>query len=75
MANDWQAMDTAPKDGHLVFLKNEHHPEWGEHLMSWSKRRNLWEGLAFPILGGPRIVFWDATAEQPTHWKHAETPT
>lgn len=67
---DWQAIESAPRDGTPVQLKCETHPEYGEHLMYWDARRRRWAGYAFAVMR--RVdTWWDEEAAQPTHW--AET--
>ncbi|WP_194723941.1 hypothetical protein [Noviherbaspirillum malthae] len=40
---DWMPIVDAPLDGTPVILRAETNPEYGEHLMRWSKRNKRWE--------------------------------
>lgn len=67
--SDWQPIATAPKDGTVVLLANDAHPEMGVHAMAWKAEMGHWEGHQFtPGTHGAR--FWDRDAtNQPTHWQ------
>ncbi len=62
-----QTIDTAPKDGRIVYVCN---PEKGVGLVAyWNKTREQWEGKIFAALGTISVK-WDKTDEiQPTHWR------
>lgn len=64
----WEPIASVPKDGTIVWLKCEHKPEYGNHLMEWSKRRKRWEGTVFAPCRRIK-TWWDEDVEQPTHWK------
>ncbi len=68
--NNFEPIESAPRDGTKVFVACEGRPEFGAHLMGWSKARRRWEGLAFALL---RKVpsWWDESQPQPTHFKRA----
>lgn len=62
---NWQPIETVPKDGRIVMLKCESHPEYGEHAMYWADGN--WIGRVFSAMGAVKIC-WDEDALQPTHW-------
>ncbi|TXH00081.1 MAG: hypothetical protein E6R08_01190 [Nevskiaceae bacterium] len=66
---DFNQIATAPLDGTPVFVACEQHPEFGVHVMEWSKRNNRWEGWAYATVRKVR-TWWDEAQPQPTHWKH-----
>lgn len=60
-------IETAPRDGTKVIVACEERPDFGMHLMGWSKANNRWEGWAFALLR--RVpTWWDVSLPQPTHW-------
>lgn len=61
-------IDTAPRDGTPVILICDTHPEFGAHVMAWSKSRKRWEGWALALVRKVR-TWWDESQPQPTHWK------
>lgn len=65
-----QPIDTAPLDGTPVIVLNADHPEFGEHMMMWSKIRKRWEGKSFTPMG-IRETWWGLEFPQPTHWRSA----
>lgn len=67
----FEPIETAPKDGTIVVLTCQSKPEFGEHVMAWSKSRNRWEGMHFGYIGSTP-TYWDTEIEQPTHWRPAE---
>ncbi len=58
----------APMDGTFVYLRCDTHPEYGEHLMCWSRLNKRWECQLFAPMGA-RIGWWDETCEPPTHFR------
>lgn len=65
---DWQPIATAPRNGTLIRVR---HPEHGAHLVQWDRRRKVWKGTDFGIMG-PIRWHWTKTAEQPTEWAAVE---
>jgi len=64
-------IEKAPRDGTLVILVSEGHPEFGAQVMGWSHTRCRWEGQAFALmLKVP--TWWDEFQPQPTHFKHTQ---
>lgn len=68
--SNFEPIESAPLDGTKVIVACEGHPEFGAHLMGWSKIHRRWEGWAFALM---RKVptWWDESQPQPTHWKPA----
>lgn len=64
----YNLIESAPRDGTPVILVCESHPEFGAHVMAWSKANNRWEGWAFAIARRVK-TWWDVAQPQPTHWK------
>jgi hypothetical protein len=65
--SDWQPIDTAPKDGTLVYLKSQKHPDVCE-IMSWQTQ--YWIGFKHTLMGSLK-TYWDP-ADPPTHWRALE---
>ncbi len=61
-------IEQAPRDGTPVLVTCESHPEFGTHLMMWSKKNSRWEGWAFAVVRKVR-TWWDETQPQPTHFR------
>jgi len=62
-----QLIETAPKDGTLVYICNI--VAGIEYPLSWNRKRKQWEGRVFAPMGSS-IVFWDKSdSVQPTHWR------
>lgn len=66
--SDFEPIETAPRDGTKVLVACDAHPEFGAHLMGWSKARTRWEGWAFALMRKVPTL-WDEVQPQPTHWK------
>ena len=64
----YEPIDTAPRDGTLIFVSRSDHPEWGEQLMEWNAKKKLWEGMVFAPIG-PRVTYWDRDLPQPDQWR------
>jgi hypothetical protein len=62
----WQSIETAPKDGSLVRLRNAefYRPDL---LWEWSKRRRQWETVLFAPARKVRAA-WATEQGAPTHW-------
>jgi hypothetical protein len=61
----WQEIETAPKDGSIVYLKSAKHMHMPAQCMAWDGAR--WAGLAFTPMGS-REIYWDPE-DPPTHWR------
>ncbi len=62
-------IDTAPKDGRLIYVGNDVHNV--EMLGFWNKKDNQWEGQSFSIIGSQKIC-WDKNSPiQPNYWRPA----
>lgn len=68
--SNFAPIKSAPRDGSIVLITCQDHPEFGVHLMGWSKAHSRWEGWALTLMR--RVpTWWDESQPQPTHWKHA----
>ncbi len=65
---NWQPIETAPKDGTLVLLRNAEHAPM--QALGWNRQTKRWEGKAFTALGVRRVV-WDEESAPPTEWRAA----
>jgi hypothetical protein len=66
--NEWQPIETAPKDGSNIILANSGRVAFGKYLDN-SKTRWPWEGWITP--DGP----WGGRATKPaTHWMPLPPP-
>lgn len=65
---DFEPIERAPRDGTLVIVACDGHPEFGAHVMGWSNANRRWEGQVFTVM---RKVpsWWDESQPQPTHFK------
>lgn len=65
---EFEPIESAPRDGTLVVLACYGHPEFGAHVMGWSRVNCRWEGRVFALM---RKVpsWWDESQPQPTHYK------
>jgi len=71
MSTVWLPIESVPRDGTLVHVKCEPHPEFGEHTMWWDPAHKRWAGYAFTVMR--RVdTWWDEAAPQPTHWSAVE---
>ena len=66
--SEWKSIESAPRDGTMVWLKVDGRPDLGQTLMEWSKRRNRWEGMSFAIARSVK-TYWNPDAPPPTHWR------
>lgn len=66
--NFWQLIETAPKDGTIVELSSQNHPDMTPQCMAWDGVR--WFGMDFGVLGSKEI-WWDEN-DPPTHWRAIE---
>lgn len=66
MADNWEPINTAPKDRTAVLLKSEGFSP--ATPMYWSKEHQEWMGIALGYFG-PMAVIWSKEVEQPTHWR------
>ena len=66
--SSFSTIASAPLDGTPVLVACDKHPEFGVHLMGWSKQAKRWEGWAFAVVRKVR-TWWDEAQPQPTHWK------
>jgi hypothetical protein len=67
--SEWQPIETALKDGSLVWLKNAEHYR-PDLLWEWSKGRRQWETQLFTPMRKVRAK-WDEKCGAPTEWKLA----
>ena len=68
---NWQPIETAPKDGTPVILRDE--KEECKAAMRWVKSHKRWEGQYIGIMGPIRIM-WDESYCKPTHWMPLPEP-
>lgn len=63
---EWQPIETVPKDGSIVELrdaKNLYHC-----AMYWNEENNRWEGMSFGMLGTSK-TYWDESSIPIAEWK------
>lgn len=68
---DWQPIETAPRDGRVILLGNQHGAWFGRYCDRYSsgyRPKNPWESLMLnhEYMGGLR--------HPPTHWTHLPEP-
>jgi hypothetical protein len=74
MMNEWQPIDTAPKDGTVIELTwmdgGEPQEIWP---MQWShtQRNGLFPGIVGMWVSPDGSVTWNSTRFGPTHWRKA----
>jgi hypothetical protein len=63
----WQPIETAPKDGSIVQLRDERRVY--NCAMAWNKTRNQWEGMSFGVMGAAKTS-WDESFVKIHEWRH-----
>ena len=66
----WHPIETAPKDGSIVRLRDE--KRLYSCAMEWNAHDKRWEGVAYAILG-PVKTTWDESFVAIHEWAHVES--
>jgi len=63
----WQPIETAPKDGSIVQLRDE--KKMYKCVMKWNKRKKRWEGMSYGMMGASKTT-WDESFCKIHEWAH-----
>lgn len=66
----WYPIETAPKDGSIVRLRDK--DQLYNYVMAWNKAENRWHGLSFGILGSSKTT-WDEVFAAIHEWAPVES--
>ncbi len=61
----WNPIETAPKDGTIVRLRDEQNLY--SAVMKWNKKHKRWEGRDFGVMG-TRLTTWDKSVCKIHEW-------
>lgn len=67
MNNEWQPIETAPKDGSIIMLRDEH--KTCTCAMAWNKKFKRWEGVAYSMMRSVKTT-WDESFVAIYEWQH-----
>ena len=69
--SEWQPIETAPRNGSLVKLKNDLLSS--EYLFFWNPKLKAWETKVMGVMGWRRGC-WNDYCGKPTHWMPLPDP-
>ena len=63
----WNPINTAPKDGSIIRLRDKN----GIYncVMLWNKQKRLWEGMSYSRMGATKTT-WDENFCKIHEWTH-----
>lgn len=70
---EWRPIETAPRDGTPIWIRNDHDPIEPQLVMWWNKRNKRWETYVFGVVQR-RTAWWSTTVQPPDFWAPLELP-
>ena len=65
----WFPINSAPKDGSIVHLRDS--KRMYNFVGAWDKKKKLWTGMAYSAFGATR-TYWDEEFCPIAEWSHVE---